>query len=77
MKVYKSEVLNKGFNLGRKNDLEKTDETINRLISEGWTLEHVVSPRCRRSNSRNIQQRKGRRKRRIKMLRTVEKAAIN
>ena len=44
MKEYKMVYLNKGFSLSREKDLEKAEEVLNQYISEGWTLQQVVSP---------------------------------
>ncbi len=44
MKEVKVELVNRGMNFGRKNDLEKAERTINDLLAEGWSLDHVVSP---------------------------------
>lgn len=44
MKQYSTKLLNQGMNWGRSKDLAKVDETINDMVADGWTLEHVVSP---------------------------------
>ena len=44
MKEYKLVYLNKGIKLSRDKDLEQAEEVINQYVSEGWTLQQVVSP---------------------------------
>lgn len=44
MKEHKSLLLNKGMNFGRDKDLQKVDKTINDMVAEGWSLDHVCSP---------------------------------
>ena len=44
MKEYKLIYLNKEMSLSREKDLEKAEELINKYVSEGWTLQQVVSP---------------------------------
>ena len=44
MKVYKAVNLNDGVRFRRKRDLEQVDATLNGMIRDGWTQEHVVSP---------------------------------
>jgi len=43
MKIYKTVHLNPGLNSG-KMDVKKMEENTNKLVQEGWKLEHVVSP---------------------------------
>ncbi len=44
MKEYKMVYLNKGLKLSREKDLEQAEMVLNQYISDGWTLQQVVSP---------------------------------
>ena len=44
MKEYKLVHLNKGLKFSREKDLAQAEEIINQTVSEGWTLEQIVSP---------------------------------
>ena len=44
MKTYKAVYLNKGLTFSREKDLTKVDDAINKMVADGWALEHVVSP---------------------------------
>ena len=44
MKEYKLVYLNKGLSMTHKKDFEKAEDEINRYVSEGWTLQQIVSP---------------------------------
>lgn len=44
MKEYKLVYLNKGFSASREKDLEKAERMINQYVSDGWTLQEIVTP---------------------------------
>ena len=44
MKEYKLVYLNKGIKLSREKDLAQAEEIINQYVSEGWTLQQIVTP---------------------------------
>lgn len=44
MKEYKMIYLNKGIKLSREKDLEQSVTVLNEYISDGWTLQQIVSP---------------------------------
>ena len=44
MKEYKLVYLNKGIKFSREKDLEQAEKIINQYVSEGWTLQQIVSP---------------------------------
>ncbi len=44
MKEYKLVYLNKGLQMSREKDLEKTQSVINECAAEGWELQQIVSP---------------------------------
>ena len=44
MKEYKLIFLNKKMKLSRENDIAQAEETINQMVSEGWSLQQVVCP---------------------------------
>ena len=44
MKEYKLVYLNKGFSASREKDLEKAEKLINEYVSDGWSLQEVVTP---------------------------------
>ena len=44
MKIYKSKCLNPGIRFSREKDLELVDENINKMVQDGWKLEHTVTP---------------------------------
>lgn len=44
MKEYKLVYLNKGVKLSREKDLEQAEETINKYVSDGWTLQEIATP---------------------------------
>jgi hypothetical protein len=44
LKEYKTVFLNPGIKLSREKDLATVDATLNKMVEEGWTLEHIISP---------------------------------
>lgn len=44
MKEYKLLYLNKGLNFTREKDLMRSEQMLNQYISDGWTLQQIVSP---------------------------------
>ena len=44
MKEYKLVYLNKGVKFSRETDLEQAEETINKYVSDGWTLQEIATP---------------------------------
>lgn len=44
MKKYKLLYLNKKANLYREKDLLQSEQMLNQYISDGWTLQQIVSP---------------------------------
>ena len=44
MKEYRLVYLNKGFSVSREKDLEKAERVINQYVSDGWTLQEIVTP---------------------------------
>lgn len=44
MKEYKLVFLNKGMKLSRDKDIATAEEIINRMVSEGWTLQQIACP---------------------------------
>lgn len=44
MKEYKMVYLNEGLNFSRKKDIQQAEDLLNKYVSEGWTLQQIVSP---------------------------------
>ena len=44
MKECKLVYLNKGFKFSREKDLAQAEETINRMLEEGWDLKEICTP---------------------------------
>ncbi len=44
MKEYKLVYLNKGIQMSREKDLDKTQSAINEYVAEGWELQQLLSP---------------------------------
>ncbi|MCD7821908.1 MAG: hypothetical protein LUG64_06850 [Clostridiales bacterium] len=44
MKEYKLLYLNKKMSLNREKDLLQSEKMLNQYISDGWTLQQIVSP---------------------------------
>lgn len=44
MKEYKLVYLNKGLTMSREKDLEQAQVVLNKYVSEGWELQHIISP---------------------------------